>query len=52
MAKEEKDRFHKIKKSMSKMFKTHSEIEASRNPIKFMKENKEPSLKGKKGIII
>ncbi len=48
--KEKKDRFHKIKKSMEKKFKAHAEIEASENPIKFMKENKEPSLKGKKGV--
>lgn len=47
---EKKDRFAKIKKAMSSTFKAHAELEASRNPIKFMKENKEPSIKNKKGV--
>lgn len=52
MKKEEKDRFQKIKKAMGNKMKAHAEAEASRNPIKFMTENKEPSIKGKKGIVI
>lgn len=32
--------------------KAHSEEEASKNPMKFMKENKNFSLKGKKGIAV
>lgn len=50
--KEQKDRFAKIKKAMESKFKAHSEEEASKNPKKFMEENKEPSLKNKKGIVI
>lgn len=42
-----KDTYSKKKKVAKK---ATSELDASRNPMKFAKDNIEPSLKGKKGI--
>jgi len=40
-----KKRFQRTRKAMA-------ELDASKNPQKFMKENIEPYLKGKKGVAI
>ena len=47
---DKKNKFKRIKKMMSSGGKATSELKASKNPKKFMEENIEPSLKGKKGI--
>jgi len=46
-----KDKFHRIKKMWGKKGKkATAELDASKNPMKFAKDNIEPSLRGKKGI--
>jgi len=40
-----KKRFQRTRKAMA-------ELDASKDPQKFMKENIEPSLKGKKGVAV
>lgn len=47
-----KSRFKRIKKLMQSKGKATAELDASKNPMKFMKDNIEPSLKGKKGIAV
>lgn len=47
-----KDRFKKLKKALKSKGKATAELEASKNPMKFAKDNIEPSLKGKKGIAV
>jgi hypothetical protein len=42
----------KKKKRFSKVRKAMAELDASKNPMKFMKDNIEPSLKGKRGIAV
>lgn len=50
--KERKDKFKRLKKMLGKGRKATAELDASRNPEKFMRENKNPSIKGLKGIAI
>jgi hypothetical protein len=42
----------KKKKRFTRTRKAMAELDASKNPQKFMKDNIEPSLKGKKGIAV
>lgn len=44
-----KKRFGRLKKTIGK---AHAERDASRNPEKFLKENKNPSIKGLKGVAL
>lgn len=44
-----KDRFKRTKKHL-KARKAMAELNASKNPIKYLEENKEPSIKGLKGV--
>jgi hypothetical protein len=48
---EKKERFKKLKGKL-KSKKAMAELDASKNPMKFAKDNIEPSLKGKKGIAV
>lgn len=43
-----KEKYGRLKDLMKK--KAKSELNASKNPEKFMKENKNPSIKGLKGV--
>jgi hypothetical protein len=43
-----KETYGRLKKMIKG--KANSELKASKNPKKFMEENKEPSIKGLKGI--
>jgi hypothetical protein len=48
---DKKDKFYRIKKMWGKKGKkATAEKDASKNPKKFMEDNKEPSIKGLKGI--
>ena len=46
---EKKERFKKLKEKL-KGKKAMAESNASKNPMKYYKENAEPSIKGLKGI--
>lgn len=46
-----KEKYGRLKKVM-KGRKATAELQASKNPMKFAKNNIEPSLKGKKGIAL
>lgn len=48
---DKKDRFKKLKGKL-KGRKAMAELDASKNPMKFAKDNIEQSLKGKKGIAV
>lgn len=41
-----------LKAKQSKYGKATAELDASKNPMKFIKDNKNFSLKGKKGIAV
>lgn len=45
-----KKRFGRLRKSIGR--KAHAEADASRNPEKFLAENKNPSIKGLKGVAL
>lgn len=49
---EKKNKFKKLKEKLKGKRKATAELEASKNPMKFAKDNIEPSLKGKKGIAV
>lgn len=48
---EKKERFKKLKSKLKEK-KAMAELDASKNPMKFAKDNIEQSLKGKKGIAV
>lgn len=48
---ENKERFKKLKGKLRGK-KATAELDASKNPMKYAKDNIEPSLKGKKGIAV
>lgn len=48
--KKKKDRFGRIKKLIQPDGKATAELDASKNPMAFMKANKNMSLRGKKGV--
>ncbi len=50
---EEKEKYSRLKKLLkSRGKKATAELDASKDPMGFVKRNIEPSLKGKKGIAV
>jgi hypothetical protein len=45
-----KQRFSHLKEMLKKHKKANSELEASKNPLKFIQANRNPSIRGLKGV--
>lgn len=45
-----KNHFKRLKESLKSRGKATAELDASKNPQKFMEQNKNPSIKNNKGV--